>query len=42
MRRGRLPPLVRSPPRLCRWHSDSREHRDYYRYEIYFDGSVAV
>jgi phospholipid/cholesterol/gamma-HCH transport system substrate-binding protein len=22
------------------WYSDSREHRDYTRYEIYFDGSV--
>jgi phospholipid/cholesterol/gamma-HCH transport system substrate-binding protein len=22
------------------WYSDSREHRDYKRYEIYFDGSV--
>jgi phospholipid/cholesterol/gamma-HCH transport system substrate-binding protein len=23
------------------WYSDSREHRDYTRYEIYFDGSVS-
>jgi phospholipid/cholesterol/gamma-HCH transport system substrate-binding protein len=23
------------------WYSDSREHRDYNRYEIYFDGSVS-
>jgi len=23
------------------WYSDSREHRDYERYEIYFDGSVS-
>jgi phospholipid/cholesterol/gamma-HCH transport system substrate-binding protein len=23
------------------WYSDSREHRDYKRYEIYFDGSVS-
>jgi len=23
------------------WYSDSREHRDYTRYEVYFDGSVS-
>jgi phospholipid/cholesterol/gamma-HCH transport system substrate-binding protein len=23
------------------WYSDSREHRDYHRYEVYFDGSVS-
>ena len=23
------------------WYSDSREHRDYVRYEIYFQGSVS-
>ena len=23
------------------WYSDSREHRDYTRYEIYFEGSVS-
>lgn len=23
------------------WYSDTREHRDYHRYEIYFDGSVS-
>ena len=23
------------------WYSDTREHRDYNRYEIYFDGSVS-
>jgi phospholipid/cholesterol/gamma-HCH transport system substrate-binding protein len=23
------------------WYSDSREHRDYQRYEVYFDGSVS-
>ena len=23
------------------WYSDTREHRDYQRYEIYFDGSVS-
>ncbi len=23
------------------WYSDSREHRNYQRYEIYFDGSVS-
>jgi hypothetical protein len=23
------------------WYSDSREHRDYHRYEVYFEGSVS-
>ena len=23
------------------WYSDSREHHDYARYEIYFDGSIS-
>ena len=23
------------------WYSDSREHRDYSRYEVYFEGSVS-
>src|SRR5579862_5892579 len=23
------------------WYSDAREHRDYARYEVYFDGSVS-
>src|ERR1044072_5490661 len=23
------------------WYSDSREHRDYQRYEVYFEGSVS-
>src|SRR5262245_28870597 len=23
------------------WYSDARDHRDYTRYEIYFDGSVS-
>ena len=23
------------------WYSDSREHREYHRYEIYFTGSVS-
>ena len=23
------------------WYSDSREHRDYERYEVYFEGSVS-